>query len=171
MGWAVRGSNPGGGEIFRTRPDRPWGPPSLVYNGGRVMPGGEVKRPGRGVEHTLCSAEVKERIELYLYFPTGSSWPVLGWTLLRWKGRSLLIESRLCRRVSKLVRFLFEMLRGRLHVLRTKTRISEKAYSIYDGYLYVRIPTSWFYGFFRAVVRCPAKFVSERQEPRFVSRS
>jgi hypothetical protein len=29
-GWTVRGSNPGwGGEIFRTRPARPWGPPSL----------------------------------------------------------------------------------------------------------------------------------------------
>jgi hypothetical protein len=25
-GWTVRGSNPGGGEIFRTCPDRPWGP-------------------------------------------------------------------------------------------------------------------------------------------------
>jgi preprotein translocase subunit SecG len=22
---------PGGGEIFRTRPDRPWSPPSLLY--------------------------------------------------------------------------------------------------------------------------------------------
>ena len=32
-GWAVRGSNPGGGDIFRTCPDRPWGPPSLLYNG------------------------------------------------------------------------------------------------------------------------------------------
>ena len=27
--WTFRGSNPGGGEIFHTRPDRPWGPPSL----------------------------------------------------------------------------------------------------------------------------------------------
>jgi hypothetical protein len=27
---------PVGGEIFRTRPDRPWGPPSLLYNGYRV---------------------------------------------------------------------------------------------------------------------------------------
>jgi hypothetical protein len=26
-GWTVRGSNPGRGEIFRTRPDRPCGPP------------------------------------------------------------------------------------------------------------------------------------------------
>ena len=31
--WTVRGSNPGGGEIFRTRPDRPWGLHSLLYNG------------------------------------------------------------------------------------------------------------------------------------------
>ena len=27
------------GEIFRTRPDRPWGPHSLLYNGYRVFPG------------------------------------------------------------------------------------------------------------------------------------
>ena len=35
-----RGSNPGGSEIFRTCPDRPWGPPSLLYNGYRVFPRG-----------------------------------------------------------------------------------------------------------------------------------
>jgi hypothetical protein len=29
------------GEIFRTCPDRPWGPPSLLYNGYRVFPGGK----------------------------------------------------------------------------------------------------------------------------------
>jgi len=40
MGWTVQGSNPGGGEIFRICPDRPWGPPSLLYNGYRVFPGG-----------------------------------------------------------------------------------------------------------------------------------
>jgi hypothetical protein len=37
------------GEIFRTRPDRPWGPPSFLYNGYRVYPGGR-KRPGRGAD-------------------------------------------------------------------------------------------------------------------------
>ena len=42
--WMVRGSNPGGGEIFHTRPDRPWGPPSLLYNGYRVFLVG--KAPG-----------------------------------------------------------------------------------------------------------------------------
>ena len=31
---------------------------------------------------TPSSAEVKERVELYLYSPSGSSWPLLGWTLL-----------------------------------------------------------------------------------------
>ena len=25
--------NPGGGEIFRIRQDRPWGPPNFLYNG------------------------------------------------------------------------------------------------------------------------------------------
>ena len=43
-GLAVRGSNPGGGgdEIFRIRPDLPWGPTSLLYNGYRVFPGGKA---------------------------------------------------------------------------------------------------------------------------------
>ena len=35
-----------GVDIFRTCPDRPWGPPSLLYNG---YPG--LKRPDRGVDH------------------------------------------------------------------------------------------------------------------------
>ena len=41
-GWTVRGSNSVGGEIFRTRPDRLWGPPSLLYDGYRVFPGGKA---------------------------------------------------------------------------------------------------------------------------------
>ena len=41
-GWTVRGSNTGGGEIFRTRPDRPWGPSSTQYNGYQVLPAGKV---------------------------------------------------------------------------------------------------------------------------------
>jgi hypothetical protein len=40
--WTVRGSNPGVGEIFRTRTDQPWGPPSLLYNRYRVFPGGKA---------------------------------------------------------------------------------------------------------------------------------
>jgi len=37
------------------------------------------KRPGHGVDHPPpSSAEVKERVELYLYSPSGPSLPVLG---------------------------------------------------------------------------------------------
>jgi hypothetical protein len=31
--WTAWVSNPGGGEIFRTRPDRSWDPPNFLYNG------------------------------------------------------------------------------------------------------------------------------------------
>jgi hypothetical protein len=79
--------NPSGGEIFRTCPDRPWGPPSLLYNGYRVFPGGK-ERPGRDADPSLPSSTVgHERVELYLYFRYGpyglyrASVPVQGWPL------------------------------------------------------------------------------------------
>ena len=76
-GWAVLGSNPRGGEIFRI-PDRPWGPLSLLYNGYRVFPRG-VKRPLRGVDHPPpSSVEVEGRVELYICSPSGSSWTGIG---------------------------------------------------------------------------------------------
>jgi hypothetical protein len=57
-GWTVRGSKRGGGEIFRTCPERPWGPPSFLYNGYRVLPGGR-KRPGRDADPSPpSSAEI-----------------------------------------------------------------------------------------------------------------
>jgi len=38
-----------------------------------------VKRLGHGVDHPpSSSAEVKERVELYLYSASGPSWPVRG---------------------------------------------------------------------------------------------
>ena len=50
----------GGGEIFRTCPDRPWGPPSLVGNVQTVSLQG-VKRPECFVDHPpLSITEVKE---------------------------------------------------------------------------------------------------------------
>jgi hypothetical protein len=49
-GWMVRGLNPGGDKIFRTLPDRPSVPPSLLYKGHRVFfPG--IKRSGLVVNH------------------------------------------------------------------------------------------------------------------------
>jgi hypothetical protein len=45
------------------------------------FPGEE--RPGCGFDQPISSsAEVKERVELYLYSLCGPSWPVLCWTLL-----------------------------------------------------------------------------------------
>jgi hypothetical protein len=42
------------------RPDRPWGPPSLLYNGYLVFPGGKV-RPRRAADHSPpSSADVLE---------------------------------------------------------------------------------------------------------------
>ena len=43
--WTVRGWNTGGGEIFRTCPDRLWGAPSLLYNRYWVFPRSR-ERPG-----------------------------------------------------------------------------------------------------------------------------
>ena len=48
------GSHPGGDEIFG-RPDRPWGPTSLLYYGYRVFPGGKG-RPGLDVDHSPPSS-------------------------------------------------------------------------------------------------------------------
>ena len=45
---------PVGGEIFRTRPERPWGPPSIL-NGYRVFPGGKI-RPGRAADPSSSSS-------------------------------------------------------------------------------------------------------------------
>jgi hypothetical protein len=54
----IENKNSGWGEIFRTRPERPWGPPSLLYNGTGSFP--VVKRPGRGADHiSLPTAEVE----------------------------------------------------------------------------------------------------------------
>ena len=73
----VRRSNPGGVEIFRTSSDRAWGPPKPPVQWVRGVFAGV-----RGVHHPPPSrTEVKERVALYLYSPSGPSWPVLGRTL------------------------------------------------------------------------------------------
>ena len=76
-----------GGEIFRTCPYRPWGPPCLLYNGYWVFPG-DKGRPGRDADPSPPSSAVgHERVELYLYSPYGpyrlhrASVPVQGCTL------------------------------------------------------------------------------------------
>ena len=69
-------------EIFRTCPDRPWGPPSLLYNGYRVFPGGK-ERPGRDADPSPTSSTVVKKGYSH-YGPYGlyrASVPVQGYTL------------------------------------------------------------------------------------------
>jgi hypothetical protein len=55
-------------------------PASYTMGTGSLSRG--VKRSGRGVDlPPSSSVRVKERVELYLYSPSGPSWPVLGSTL------------------------------------------------------------------------------------------
>jgi hypothetical protein len=55
--WVGRSRNriPVGGEIFRACPEWPWGPPSLLYNGYWVFPGGKV-RLGRAADNSPPSS-------------------------------------------------------------------------------------------------------------------
>ena len=63
-GQTIRGSNPGVGEIFLTCPDRPWGPPSLLYNEYRIFPGCK-ERPGRDVDPSPPSSAVVKKEQSY----------------------------------------------------------------------------------------------------------
>ena len=69
-----------GGRDFSHPSRRPWGPPSLLYNGYRVFPGDKTAGAWRWPP-TPYNAEVKERVEPYLYCPSGLSWLVIGWAL------------------------------------------------------------------------------------------
>jgi len=57
------------------------GPPSLLCNG---YPGLSRGQNGRGVALTIhppSSAEVEDTVELYHYFSSSPSWPVIGWIM------------------------------------------------------------------------------------------
>ena len=70
--WGRDFPHPSRPSLRPTQPSMQW-VPGLCRGG---------KRPRRGVDHPPpSSAEVKQRVELYLYSPSGLSWPVLRWTL------------------------------------------------------------------------------------------
>ena len=73
--WTIRGSNPVKGRDF-PHPSRP----ALGPNEYHVIAGGKAAGAWR-YPATPSSAEVKKRVELYFYSPSGPSWPVVGWTL------------------------------------------------------------------------------------------
>ena len=82
MTYRVQGNtkNPGVGEIFRTRRNRPCGPPVQWVPG--LFPGGKSGEAWRGVNtHPPYSTEAKERVELYLCSVFGLIWAFRGPTL------------------------------------------------------------------------------------------
>jgi hypothetical protein len=76
-GLSVLGSNPSGGEVCHTRPDRPGAHPAFSTMGTESLsPGRRVKRPGCVVDYPPpYMAEVKESGATSLFL-TGTSWLV-----------------------------------------------------------------------------------------------
>ena len=67
------------GEVSAPVQTRPGGHPASYTMGAESFP--EVKRPGCAVDHPPpSSAEVKERVQLYIYSLSGLSWLVVGLT-------------------------------------------------------------------------------------------
>ena len=65
-----------GGEIFRTRPDRPCGLPRLLYNGYRDFHGGKAA-VALCWPPTPSTCRGHERVGLYLYSHSGPQWRVI----------------------------------------------------------------------------------------------
>jgi hypothetical protein len=63
-----------GGEIFRTSPVWPWGPPSLLYNAYQVFPEGKVQLGCDAKPSPLSSAEVKNRAIILLSLRAFVAW-------------------------------------------------------------------------------------------------
>ena len=128
-GW-LRAGRPGHRIPLGARFSEPFqigpGTHSLLYNTYRISFSG-VKQPGRGVNHPpLSSAEVKERVELYLTSPSGSSWPILG--------RALPLP------FTTAVRFLYITFKERTRIRRVRTFVSSSlrasAQEILNGFLW-----------------------------------
>jgi len=63
---------------FSACPDWPWGPPSLLYNGYRVFPGGKVW-PAHTADHSPPSnAAVVEEYSYTTTHPLGHTRPIMG---------------------------------------------------------------------------------------------
>jgi len=58
-----------GGKNFRTCPDQPWGPRSLLYNRYRVFPGGKATGRGAGHSHPLIAPKLKKKYSYISWWP------------------------------------------------------------------------------------------------------
>jgi hypothetical protein len=79
FGLEVQVLNSGGGEFFRSCPDRTWGPLSLPYNGYGVFP--EGNKSGESL-WTPTELRLKKKYSYkYIYPHSRPLLPVLGWTV------------------------------------------------------------------------------------------
>jgi hypothetical protein len=71
-GWTAGIRFPAGARFFSSpyRPDRLWGPSSVLSNGYRVFFPPEVKRQGRKTDHHLHPVPRSRMVDLYLHSPT-----------------------------------------------------------------------------------------------------
>jgi len=77
-----------------------------------------VNRPERGVDHPPPpSTEVKERVDLYLYSPSGPSWPVIGLTF------TFTVYNRFMQPLYKVSYSLLNLLFGAIHCDEVKSNI------------------------------------------------
>ena len=77
--WAVRSGDqiPVGATFSTPNQTGPGANPAFDTMGTGSFPG--VKQLGCGIDHPPpSSVNIKERVELYLYSPSGPLWPVLG---------------------------------------------------------------------------------------------
>ena len=78
------------GTRFSTRPDRPWGPPSLLYSGYRIYLGGRCGRGVRLTPHPHLVLKVLEKIRAVsllnlracVAYKKGENLPILLFRLL-----------------------------------------------------------------------------------------
>jgi hypothetical protein len=75
------GSNPDRGRDFPHRSNPALGPTQPLIHWVPDLSRGKAAGAGRSTP-SASSTEVKERVGLYFYFPSGPSWPVIGRTLL-----------------------------------------------------------------------------------------
>jgi len=66
-----------GARFYASVQTGPGAHPASYTKGTGSLPG--VKQPGPGIDHPpLSRAEIREKVELYLYSSSGPSWPLLG---------------------------------------------------------------------------------------------
>jgi hypothetical protein len=118
----------------------------------------EVKRPGRGADpHTPSKCRGHERVGLYLYSPSGSSWPVMGAPLPLTLYIYICIYTVLCRSGYPLRIFITKGFRMKYKTFKIGTPVLDPMFLFFVLFeLWRRVSE---------VLRCSFKIISEKDRP------